>query len=46
VLDDAVDELIEMVLDRGGWVALVDDGAWRPTRGSRSPSVPRSEAAS
>ena len=27
VLDDAVDELIELVLDRGGWVALVDDGA-------------------
>ena len=26
VLDDAVDELIELVLDRGGWVALVDDG--------------------
>ena len=27
VVDDAVDELIEMVLERGGWVALVDDGA-------------------
>lgn len=27
VIDDAVDELIELVLDRGGWVALVDDGA-------------------
>ena len=27
VLDDAVDELIELVLDRGGWVALVEDGA-------------------
>jgi hypothetical protein len=27
VVDDAVDELIELVLDRGGWVALVDDGA-------------------
>lgn len=27
VLDDAVDELIELVLDRGGWVAWVDDGA-------------------
>jgi hypothetical protein len=27
VLDDAVDELIELVLDRGGWVALVQDGA-------------------
>ena len=27
VLDDAVDELIERVLVRGGWVALVDDGA-------------------
>jgi hypothetical protein len=26
VVDDAVDELIELVLDRGGWVALVDDG--------------------
>lgn len=26
VIDDAVDELIELVLDRGGWVALVDDG--------------------
>ncbi|MCY7366219.1 MAG: hypothetical protein LH469_13035, partial [Frankiaceae bacterium] len=27
VIDDAVDELIELVLERGGWVALVDDGA-------------------
>lgn len=27
VVDDVVDELIELVLDRGGWVALVDDGA-------------------
>lgn len=27
VIDDAVDELIELVLDRGGWVAVVDDGA-------------------
>lgn len=27
VLDDAVDELIETVLDRGGWIAFVDDGA-------------------
>lgn len=27
VLDDAVDELIEAVLRRGGWIALVDDGA-------------------
>ena len=27
VIDDAVDELIELVLDRGGWVALVEDGA-------------------
>jgi len=27
VLDDAVDELIELVLRRGGWVALVEDGA-------------------
>lgn len=26
VVDDAVDELIEMVLLRGGWVALVGDG--------------------
>lgn len=26
VLDDAVDELIERVLQRGGWVALVEDG--------------------
>ncbi len=27
VLDDAVDELIETVLERGGWVALVEPGA-------------------
>jgi len=27
VLDDAVDEVIETVLDRGGWVAFVADGA-------------------
>ncbi len=27
VIDDAVDELIELVLDRGGWVALVRHGA-------------------
>lgn len=27
VLDDAVDELIELVLERGGWVALVENGA-------------------
>jgi hypothetical protein len=26
VIDDAVDELIELVLNRGGWVAMVDDG--------------------
>ena len=26
VIDDAVDELIETVLRRGGWVALVEDG--------------------
>ncbi len=26
VLDDAVDELIERVLQRGGWIALVEDG--------------------
>lgn len=26
VLDDAVDELIEMVLGRGGWIALLADG--------------------
>ena len=26
VIDDAVDELIELVLLRGGWVAFVDDG--------------------
>lgn len=27
VLDDAVDEIIDLVLSRGGWVALVDSGA-------------------
>ena len=27
VVDDVVDELIEVVLHRGGWVALVEDGA-------------------
>jgi release factor family 3 len=27
VIDDVVDEVIETVLQRGGWVALVDDGA-------------------
>ncbi len=27
VIDDAIDELIETVLRRGGWVALVEDGA-------------------
>lgn len=27
VIDDAVDELIELVLHRGGWIALVPDGA-------------------
>ena len=27
VLDDAVDEIIEIVLQRGGWVALIEDGA-------------------
>ena len=27
VVDDAVDEVIETVLHRGGWVALVEDGA-------------------
>ncbi len=27
VIDDVVDELIETVLRRGGWVALVEDGA-------------------
>lgn len=27
VIDDAVDEVIEMVLHRGGWVAIVSDGA-------------------
>jgi Bacterial archaeo-eukaryotic release factor family 3 len=26
VLDDAVDEVIEVVLRRGGWIALVEDG--------------------
>lgn len=27
VIDDLVDELVEVVLDRGGWVALAQDGA-------------------
>jgi len=27
VIDDAVDEVIETVLQRGGWVALFEDGA-------------------
>lgn len=27
VIDDLVDELIELVLDRGGWVALARDGS-------------------
>lgn len=27
VIDDAVDEVIEIVLRRGGWIALVEDGA-------------------
>jgi hypothetical protein len=27
VIDDAVDEVIETVLRRGGWIALVEDGA-------------------
>jgi len=27
VLDDAVDEIIDLVLSRGGWVSLVDSGA-------------------
>jgi hypothetical protein len=26
VIDDAIDELIEIVLRRGGWIALVEDG--------------------
>jgi hypothetical protein len=26
VVDDVVDELIELVLARGGWIALLDDG--------------------
>jgi hypothetical protein len=29
VIDDLVDELIETVLHRGGWVAIVSDGALR-----------------
>ena len=45
VIDDAVDELIELVLDRGGWVALVDDGALAAHHGGRSRCVPRAEAA-
>lgn len=31
VIDDAVDEVIETVLRRGGWVALVQDGALTAT---------------
>jgi hypothetical protein len=27
VIDDAVDELIELVIQRGGWVAFAEDGA-------------------
>ena len=27
VIDDAVDELIELALQRGAWVALTEDGA-------------------
>jgi hypothetical protein len=27
VIDELVDELIETVLDRGGWIALVRDGS-------------------
>jgi hypothetical protein len=45
VLDDAVDELIELVLDRGGWVALVDDGRSRRTAASRSPCARGDERA-
>lgn len=33
VIDDAVDEVIETVLRRGGWVALVQDGALSATQG-------------
>jgi hypothetical protein len=33
VLDDAVDELIELVLERGGWVALVEEGTLRDRGG-------------
>ncbi|PRC53856.1 hypothetical protein C6A85_51700, partial [Mycobacterium sp. ITM-2017-0098] len=29
VIDDAVDELIEIVLRRGGWIALVGQGELR-----------------
>ena len=32
VIDDAVDEVIETVLRRGGWVALVQDGALADTQ--------------
>lgn len=32
VIDDAVDEVIETVLRRGGWVALVHDGALSTTQ--------------
>lgn len=33
VIDDAVDEVIETVLRRGGWVALVEDGALSSAQG-------------
>lgn len=33
VIDDAVDELIEVVLRRGGWIALVDDGSLGESEG-------------
>jgi hypothetical protein len=33
VIDDAVDEVIETVLRRGGWVALVQDGALSEAEG-------------
>ena len=26
MIDDVVDELIEVVISRGGWIALLDDG--------------------
>ena len=34
VLDDAVDELIELVLTRGGWVAFTTPGALDRHRGA------------